>query len=110
MLLNGVLRVRGRLERSSISFDMKHPIILPQKHHIRKLIIRHYHGLEGHMGSRQVPAAIRKIFHIIHGPCEVHAQLIRTCVKCQRRYAKPSDQVMANLPDTWVVPSNPPFT
>ena len=109
VLVNGLLRVGGHLERSSLSFDMKHPIILPQRHHITTLIIRHYHRLEGHMGSRQVLATIRRFFWIIHGPSEVR-KLIRICVECQRRYSRPSDQVMANLPDARVTPLNPPFT
>ena len=62
ILIDGVLRVGGRVERSIIPFNAKHPIILPQHHHVIDLIIRHYHTQEGHMGPTQVLATIRQMF------------------------------------------------
>lgn len=109
VLVNGILRVEGRLERSSLSFDAKHPIILPEKHHVTRLIIRHYHQREGQMGPRQVLAAIRTSLWIIHGPTEVR-KLIKGCMGCQKRFAKPGDQIMANLLEVRVTRNNPPFT
>ena len=48
---DGLLRVGGRLERAEISFDAKHPIIIPSKHHVVGILIRHYHEREGHSGT-----------------------------------------------------------
>jgi hypothetical protein len=56
---------------------------MPQQHNVTKLIIQHYHQREGHMGSRQVLAAIRKSFWIIHGPSEVRKQ-IKGCTDCKK--------------------------
>ena len=56
ILIDGILRVGGALERSTISFSAKHPMILPQHHHMTELIICHYHEQEGHMGPSQVLA------------------------------------------------------
>ena len=67
ILHDGILRVGGRLERSTMSFNAKHPMILPQHHHVTDLIIQHYHRQEGHTGPTQVLAAIRQMFWIIHG-------------------------------------------
>ena len=64
ILVNGIPRIGGRLERSSLPFDAKHSITLPRSHHITKLIIRHYHHCEGHMDARQVLAVIRTSFWI----------------------------------------------
>jgi len=36
---NGVLRVGGRLKRSQLPEEIKHPIILPSSYHITRLII-----------------------------------------------------------------------
>ena len=33
------LRVGGRIDRASISFDSRHPVIIPSKHHVVELII-----------------------------------------------------------------------
>ena len=74
ILVNGTLRVGGGLGRSLLPFNKKHPIIMPQRHNVTKLIIQHYHLHEGHMGLKQVLAAIRKSFWIIHGPSEVRKQ------------------------------------
>ena len=54
-------------------------------------------------------AAIRKSFWIIHGPSEVRKQ-IKGCMDLKKRFAKPGEQIMANLPVVRVTPSNPPFT
>ena len=35
----GILRVGGRLENAPVSFQTKHPVILPSKHHVTNLII-----------------------------------------------------------------------
>ena len=53
-------------------------------------------------------AAIRKSFWIIHGPSEVRKQ-IKGCMDCKKRFTKPGEQIMANLPDLLVTPTNPPF-
>ena len=99
----------GRLERSTMSFNAKHPMILPQHHHVTDLIIQHYHRQEGHMGPTQVLAAIRQMFWIIHGPGEVR-RVIKNCVDCQKQSKKPGTQVMAPLPTARITPTNPPFT
>lgn len=50
ILLRGLICVGGRLQRSTISEDAKHPVILPKQHHVSDLIIRHYHLRCGHSG------------------------------------------------------------
>ena len=49
--VNGLIRVGGRLNNAeAIDCFMKHPIVLPTKHHVTHMIIRHYHQI-GHVGS-----------------------------------------------------------
>ena len=57
-----LLRVGGRLNRASISFDVKHQAIIPSKYHIVELLIRHYHEQEGHSGVRLVLSAKGRTF------------------------------------------------
>ena len=47
---NGVLRVGGRIKHAMVSFDVKHPIILPSKNHVTELIVRHHHERINHQG------------------------------------------------------------
>ena len=39
----GLLRVGGRVEKSSLPFEIKHPVILPRSSHVTNLMIEHYH-------------------------------------------------------------------
>ena len=39
---NGILRVGGRIRRSSLLYSTKHHIILPRKGHVSELIICHH--------------------------------------------------------------------
>ena len=47
---NNVLRVGGRLTRSALHYDVKHPAILPKKSHISALIVKHHHERVQHQG------------------------------------------------------------
>lgn len=40
---DGILRVGGRLENAKLSYDQKHPMLLPGDHNFSKLICRHEH-------------------------------------------------------------------
>ncbi|KAL1258159.1 hypothetical protein QQF64_011403 [Cirrhinus molitorella] len=48
-----LLRVGGRLKGSTLSQELKHPIILPKDSHITKLILSHYHAQTCHQGLSQ---------------------------------------------------------
>ena len=43
VIVNGFLRVGGRLDRASVFFDLKHPIILPHTSHLTNLSVLHCH-------------------------------------------------------------------
>ena len=60
VLLQGVISVGGRLQRSPISEDAKHPAILPKQHHVSDLIIRHYHLRCDHSGLEHTLSMIRE--------------------------------------------------
>ena len=48
---HGLLRIGGRLEKSTLPFEVKHPIILPRSFHVTKLIIDHFHKKVKHQGK-----------------------------------------------------------
>ena len=43
ILVDGILRVGGRLEKAPLSYEARHPVILPQVLHPMDLIIRQCH-------------------------------------------------------------------
>lgn len=51
VIYDRMLRVGERLSETSLSFDIKHPIILLGKHHFTDLNIRDKHEKIGHRGT-----------------------------------------------------------
>ena len=83
ILVKGILRVGGRLEEAvALSFDAKHPIILPGGHHISRLIVRHCHEHLAHAGREQTLAESRKAFWIVVGR-NLTKKTIQNCFKCR---------------------------
>ena len=109
ILVNGVLRVGGRLQAAPISSEAKHPAILPKQHHIVNLIILHYHDISGHSGTEHTLSLIRQKFWIISGRTSLRS-VLTNCVSCRKRQATASKQKMASLPSDRVTPSKPPFS
>ena len=109
MLIDGVIRVGGRLHKAPIDSNAKHPVILPRKHHMVDLIIRHYHSLSGHSGTEYTLSLLREKFWPINARAAVK-QVISRCFNCKKRQASPTQQRMASLPLDRVTPSRPPFT
>ncbi|CAM1295397.1 Uncharacterised protein r2_g452 [Pycnogonum litorale] len=96
---DGLLRVGGRLQYSNLSFDARHPVILPSKSHLSKLIVRYFHEVGRHSkGTNSLLAEIRSRYWIIHGR-EAIKTFQRECIICKRlRTAKAAEQIMAPLP------------
>ena len=94
---DGLLRIGGRLNRSSLDHDSKHPFILPKDHIVSELITLHYHCLNGHTGSHQTLSKTRERFWITKGTSYVK-RILKRCQICKRENAKPGEQVMAPLP------------
>ena len=81
-LRGGLLCVGGRLRQAPIEEKQRHPVILPKKHHVVDLIIRHYHLLSGHSGQEYVLSLIRKSFWIIKGRVAVR-RVVNQCFGCR---------------------------
>ncbi|XP_076060326.1 uncharacterized protein LOC143036654 [Oratosquilla oratoria] len=97
MLLNGILRVGGRLINLELPLDMKHPVILPHEHHVTSLIIQHYHMKVGHMGRQAVLNQLRQKYWVIKGNSAVR-KVLSKCVSCRRFKSSTITQEMAALP------------
>ena len=95
---DGIMRVGGRLENSSESHNIKHPMIVPQESYLAKLIARHYHKKTGHMGRSNTLAMLRQNGIWICGARKVVSSVIHGCIICIRFRGKPCKQQMANLP------------
>ena len=60
-----LLRVDGRLENADLPIDMNHPIILPGRHPLTRLIILDEHSKCGHAGPSYTLMKTRQRFWTI---------------------------------------------
>lgn len=95
---DNVLRVGGRLKNANISFDMKHPIILPKGHHFTKILIHQMHLNTLHGGPELVITMLRRRYWIVNMRSAVRLQIYK-CITCFRFNAKRCSQIMGNLPN-----------
>jgi hypothetical protein len=109
VIIDGLLRVGGRLNHSSLDVDAKHQVILPKNHVISRLIINHVHSISGHSGREYVLALLRKKYWITHGNSAVRTVLSR-CIDCKKKHGRVEQQKMANLPEDRLVADKPPFS
>ena len=94
---DGLLRVGGRLGLSELPYTKRHPVVLPGKHQLTKLIIRNEHTRLLHAGPVSVMASLSQRFHVIGARRAVRA-ITRNCVACRRIAGKPHPQLMGQLP------------
>ena len=94
---DGLLRVEGRLENADLPTDTKHPIILPDRHPLTRLVVLNEHSTCGYAGPSYTLMKTRQRFWIIHG-IESVKYYLASCGKCLIYKAKPVRQLMGDLP------------
>ena len=80
----GILRVGGRLRQTNLSFNEKHPVLLPKGHHLSMLILRYYHEQVHHQRRQTTHRALRNAGYWLVGGHGAVAILIGSCFKCRR--------------------------
>ncbi|XP_043206534.1 uncharacterized protein LOC122372920 isoform X2 [Amphibalanus amphitrite] len=99
---DGLLVVGGRLSSSpSLSERSKHPVILPRRHHVARLLLRDAHVAAGHQGRDHTLWKLRERYWIVGASSDVR-KMIRSCVVCRKVNARPQEQLMASLPESRV--------
>ncbi len=51
--VDGLLQVGGRLTEAQIELDVRKPLIIPGKHHILTLLVKHHHEKQRVLGAVQ---------------------------------------------------------
>ena len=106
---DGVWRCGGRLANATISFQTKHPILLPTNHHITTLIARRAHQRVLHNGVKEILNEIRAKFWIVKGRSFVK-KLIHRCVTCRRFEGLPCRGLPPPPLPSFRLRQSPPFT
>lgn len=109
VLKEGILRVGGRLSRSALPEEQKHPAILSKGQHVSNLILRHIHQQLGHAGRNHMLSVLRKRYWITNANSACR-KIISECVICKRYRGRPSQQKMADMPEERICSELPPFT
>jgi len=66
-VVDGVIRIGGRLVRAEASIDFRHLIVLPQRHHVTGLVVDDAHRHCDHYGAQYVSNLLRERFHVVGG-------------------------------------------
>ena len=96
----------GRLEKSALTTGQKHPIILHRTDRLAKLICTQLHVDNLHVGPTALLALMTLQFHVI-GAKHLTKGVSRSCVRCQKVYARTNKQLMGQLPASRVIPTAP---
>ncbi|XP_032790465.2 uncharacterized protein LOC116927537 [Daphnia magna] len=105
----GILRVGGRLNYAPLSFDIKHPKILPHDHPLTRLIVMREHDLLFHPSTERLLSSIRSQYWIIKGRVAIKRYLHK-CFTCKRHRPTPCIPLIAPLPRHRLVSFQRPFT
>ena len=94
----GIIRCKGWLsEAVCLTYDERHPIVLPTKHKTTKLIVENLHRSLLHAGTARVMHKLRDRFWVLKARRSVK-QTLNQCRMCKRYKAKPCQQRFAPLP------------
>lgn len=103
------MRVGGRLSRSALPEEFKHPVILDKSSRVSELILQEIHKEVGHSGRNHVLSKLRQRFWI-PGANSAIRKVLSKCTVCRRLHGIVGEQQMADLPQNRVTPDEPPFT
>lgn len=106
---DGILRVGGRIRNALVSYEIKHPVILPSKGHITALLVKYHHERISHQGRGMTLNDLRSHGYWVIGGRSSVSRCISKCVTCRRLRGALQEQKMANLPEDRLEPA-PPFT
>ena len=102
----GVLRVGGRLEHSSHNYDMKHQVLLPEKHHLTILIVRALHVEHLHIGQSGMLAIVRQKYWPVNAR-NIIRRITSSCVRCFKVAPVSVEQLMGQLPAQRLAEAHP---
>ena len=85
---NDLIKCRGRLQQANLRHNGKFPILLPNSHHITKLLVQRYHKLSSHYGVNYVLAYMRQNWWIPRMR-QVIKKVHNKCKTCKRMQSKP---------------------
>ena len=107
---DGFIRATGRLDKTNVPDEVKHPILLPSDHPLIYLFSVFMHKKFLHQGYRVVIANISNDGLVIGGAKTLLTTIASKCLFCRTRRRNLLVQRIGELPAFRVEINNPPFT
>ncbi|GBM42374.1 hypothetical protein AVEN_130257-1 [Araneus ventricosus] len=102
-----IIRIGCRLSHGqTLTLDQKHPMLLPSRHIVTRLLIRSFHERHFRTGPLLVLFLLRQKYWFVNARSIVR-QEIHKCTVCKRLKSQPCQQAMGNLPSDKITPSRP---
>ena len=100
----GLIRAQGRVGKSQLSFETKHPILSHWKHHVVELFLQNEHKSSHHEGAEHDRNTVQQKFWILGIRNALRSIKIK-CIRCRKGRAQTGAPVMANLHEEQLVAS-----
>ena len=100
----GLNRAQGRIGKSRLNFETKHPILLHWKHHVVEIFLRNEHKNSHHEGTEHVRNIVQQEFWIL-GIRNALRSIKNKCIRCRKGRTQTKASVMADLPEKRLVAS-----
>ncbi|XP_033127086.1 uncharacterized protein LOC117124858 [Anneissia japonica] len=104
---DNLIHVGGRADNGTLSYEQRHPVLLPRDDHISYLITRDVHE-RGHYGIAATAAKVRSKYWIV-GVTSLAKTVKFRCVKCRKFNHRVETQLMAELHAERMAPFTTPF-
>ena len=101
-----LIKMGGRIEFSDLSEEEKHPIILPSKSYVVKLIMEDTHRTQLHAGVNQTLISLRDKYWIIKSRQSVKS-IVKACLICRKHNPVRMQVQQAPLPRDRIIPGSP---
>ena len=102
----GLIRMKGRIQHSALSEEEKHPIILPHKSHIVRLLIEEVHRTQMHAGINQTLVTLRDKYWVTHARSMVRS-IVKSCLVCRMHMPQRLTAPFAPLPADRITEAKP---
>ena len=106
---DGLYRCKGRLGNAELPLQTRHPVLMPQQHHLTTLIVTDAHRRVMHNGVKETLAELRTKYWIVKGRQFVR-RILQRCVVCQKMDGGPYCIPPSPPLPTFRVNPEPPFT
>ena len=100
----GLIRAQGRIGKSQLNFETKHPILLPCKHHVVELFLRNEHKNSHHEGTEHVRNIVQQKIWIL-GIRNALRSIKNKCIRRRKGRTQTKAPVIADLPEERLVAS-----